>query len=263
MEELKSYLKSFEKYNPAFAIVIGSGLGSILNDVEVKETVSYRDIPGFPVSTVMGHKGEMVFGNLGGKSVVVFNGRVHYYEGYSMKDVTMNVRVAGMLGAKGMILSNASGAVNAILNSGSIMIIKDHINLILSDNPLRGEKGNEKFVNMTDAYDKDYRTTFKQIAFESGVEVFEGVYCAVPGPNFETIAELNFMARIGADAVGMSTVPEVIMARFLGIRVLGLSCVTDNIFMEELVSHNQVLDVADRCGKTLSVLVKKFVGVIK
>ncbi|MGB9694930.1 MAG: purine-nucleoside phosphorylase [Caldisericaceae bacterium] len=263
MEELKAFIQSHLHHNPEFAIVVGSGLGSILGEVDVKEAVKYKDIPKFPLSTVMGHKGEMVFGTLAGKSVVIFNGRVHYYEGYSMKDVTMNMQVAGMLGVKGVILSNASGAVNSMLNPGSIMIIKDHINLIFSDNPLRGEKGNEKFVNMTDAYDEEYRETLKKVALENNVQVFEGVYCAVPGPNFETIAELNFMSRIGADAVGMSTVPEVIMARYLGMKVLALSCVTDNVFMEGMVSHNQVLDVADRCGRVLADLVAKFIGAVK
>jgi len=263
MDKLKDFLEPYRSYSPEFAIVIGSGLGSIIDDVDIKETIKYKNIPGFPISTVMGHKGELVFGKLSGKNIVVFNGRVHYYEGYSLKDVTMNMKIAGMLGVKGAIVSNASGAVNNMLNPGSIMIMKDHINLMLADNPLRGEKGNEKFVNMTDAYDLNYRNLFKQKALENNVQVFEGIYCAVPGPNFETIAELNFMARIGADAVGMSTVPEVIMARFLGIKVLGLSCVTDNVFMEGLVSHTQVLDVADKCGKTLSFLVRKFIEAIK
>ncbi len=263
MEELREFLMKLNKYEPEFSVVIGSGLGSLLENVDISETIPYKEIPDFPISTVMGHKGEMVFGKLANKNVVFFNGRVHYYEGYSMKEVTMNIRVSSMLGVKGLIVSNASGAVNPLLYPGDILLIKDHINLMFGDNPLRGEKGNEKFVNMIDAYDSEYRKIFSKIAHKKGINVREGVYCAVPGPNFETFAELNFMSRIGADAVGMSTVPEVILARFLGIRVLGLSCVTDNVFIEGLVTHSQVLEVADKCGKTLSSLIGNFLEVAK
>jgi len=262
MEKTFKFLKKYKKYKPEFAIIIGTGLSSILERIEVLERIEYKDIPGFPVSTVVGHKGELVFGKLSGRRLIAFNGRFHFYEGYSMKDVTINIRVANFLGAESIIVSNASGAVNPVLNPGDILLIKDHVNFIFAENPLSGEKGNERFVNMTDAYDKQLRKKFIEVANRRKVRIVEGVYCAVSGPNFETIAELELMDRLGIDAVGMSTVPEVIVARFLKMRVLGLSCITDNVFMEGEVSHLQVIDVAEKCGKILSILIEDFLKVI-
>jgi purine-nucleoside phosphorylase len=263
MDQTSNFLKSFKDYNPDFAIIIGSGLGSILTKIKIEEKVPYKTIPGFPQSTVKGHAGEMIFGKLGGHKVLVFNGRVHYYEGYSMKEVTMNVRVANEFKVKGLIISNASGAVNPALNPGDIMIIKDHVNFIFADNPLRGEKGNERFVNMTEAYDAEYRRTFKKVAEKRNIDVREGVYCSVMGSNYETIAELNLMHRLGIDAVGMSTVPEVIVARFYGIKVLGLSCITDNVFSEGEVSHEKVIKIAEKSGVIISQLAEDFLEEIK
>ncbi|NCQ53656.1 MAG: purine-nucleoside phosphorylase, partial [Caldiserica bacterium] len=160
MEKTFKFLEKYKKYNPEFAIIIGTGLSSILDKIKVLERVAYKDIPSFPVSTVIGHKGEIVFGKLSGKNLVAFNGRFHFYEGYSMKEVTTTVRAANFLGAKTLIVSNASGAVNPVLRAGDILLIKDHVNFIFAENPLRGEKGNERFVNLTDAYDKDLREKF-------------------------------------------------------------------------------------------------------
>jgi purine-nucleoside phosphorylase len=262
MEKTFKFLESYKKYNPEFSIIIGTGLSSILDRIKILDRINYKDIPGFPVSTVAGHKGEIVFGTLSKKNLVVFNGRFHFYEGYSMKEVTMLVRVADFLGARSLIVSNASGAVNPVLEPGDIVLIKDHVNFIFAENPLRGEKGNERFVNMTNAYDKNYREKFIEVACKKNILIREGVYCAVSGPNFETIAELLFMGRIGIDTVGMSTVPEVIVGRFLNMKIIGLSCVTDNVFSEGEVSHLQVIDVAEKCGKILSILIEDFLKVV-
>ncbi len=257
-EETREFLSGFSSFKPEFAIVIGSGLGTILKEVEVKERVQYSSIPGYPQTTVAGHSGEIVFGNLGKREVIVFNGRFHYYEGFSMEEVTINVQTANFFAVKGIIISNASGAVNPVLEPGDIMLIKDHVNFIFSDNPLRGYKGNERFVNMTDAYDHEYRKIFRKIAERNGIDLREGVYCSVMGPNYETLAELHLMNRLGIDAVGMSTVPEVIMARYFGIKVLGLSVITDNVFMEGEVSHEKVIAVANESGEKISMLARQF-----
>jgi len=258
MKEYIKFVKEKKSFKPDFAIIIGSGLSTMLDKVEIWEKIPYKEIPGYPVSTVKGHAGELIFGSLSGKNVLIFNGRVHFYEGYSMKEVTKSVCLAHNLGANNLIITNASGAVNNTLNVGDIMLIRDHVNFIFADNPLRGEKGNERFVNMTDAYDRDFINKVRKAASKEGVSLREGVYCAVTGPNYETIAELNLMNRLGIDVVGMSTVPEMIMARFLNMRVLGLSCITDSVFFEGSVTHEKVLSIAEQCGKVMSSLIESF-----
>ncbi len=260
MEKYTEFVKSrTEGFMPDFAVVIGSGLSPILEKVNVKHRISYREIPDFPVSTVAGHKGELVFGKIGNKKVLVFNGRVHFYEGYSMKEVTKTIRLAGELGVRSLIVTNAAGAVNTTLETGDIMLIKDHVNFIYADNPLRGEKGNERFVNMIGVYGKDFIKKFREIAKSEGIPVREGVYCAVSGPNYETLAELKLMNRLGIDAVGMSTVPEVIVAAYYKMKVLGISCITDAAFGSNEVSHEEVVAVAEKCGKKIALLVEKFI----
>ncbi len=258
MEKYVEFVKSKIDFTPDFAIIIGSGLGPIVKKVQIISKFSYKDLPDFPVSTVAGHKGELILGTLSGKNVAVFNGRVHFYEGYNMKDITKNVRLAAGLGAKKLIVTNASGAVNSALEVGDIMLINDHVNFIFADNPLRGEQGNERFVDMVNAYDKEYILKAKKIAREKGINVREGVYCAVSGPNYETIAELKLMNRIGIDAVGMSTVPETIVARFLKMKILGISCITDAVFSSGEVSHEEVVRVAEKCGKKIETLIEEF-----
>lgn len=262
-EETRNFLIKYANHKPGFAIIIGSGLGTILKEIEIDEKIRYSDIPGYPKTTVAGHSGEMIFGKLGNKSVIVFNGRFHFYEGFSMEEVTINVEAAHEFGVDGLLISNASGAVNPALKPGDIMLIKDHVNFIYADNPLKGFKGNERFVNMTNAYDHDYRMIFKRVAEEKGIDVREGVYCSVMGPSYETLAELYLMNRLGIDAVGMSTVPEVIMARYYGIKVLGISVVTDNVFMEGEVSHEKVIEVASKSGEKISSLTKDFLEKVK
>jgi len=259
MEKLQNFFEPFKnKYSPDFAIITGTGLGSMLEKAEIYERIPYKDIPDFPISTVFGHASELVFGKLGNHNVIFFNGRFHYYEGYSMREVTMTVRASRALGVKNLIVSNASGAVNPTLKAGDLMLIRDHVNFIFADNPLRGEKGNEKFVNMTNVYDEEYRRIVKMIAFKHNIPIKEGVYCAVMGPSFETISELLLMERLGIDAVGMSTVPEVILARFFGMKVLGLSCITDNAFAEGEVQHEKVVQIAKECGEKISLILSEF-----
>ncbi len=258
MEKYVEFIKDKTTFKPDFAIIIGSGLGSITKKIKLQEKFSYKDIPDFPVSTVAGHKGELLLGELAGKKVSVFNGRVHFYEGYNMKDVTKNVRLAAGIGAKNLIITNASGAVNSSLEVGDIMLINDHVNFIFAENPLRGEKGNERFVDMVNTYNKTYITKVKKIAREQGINVREGVYCAVSGSNYETIAELKLMNRLGIDAVGMSTVPEAIVARFFKMNVLGFSCITDSVFSSGEVSHEEVIQVAGKCGIKIETLIEEF-----
>ncbi len=260
MEQYTEFVKKETKnFKPEYAIVIGSGLSPIMDRVNVKKRISYKDIPDFPVSTVKGHKGELVFGTIGKKKVVIFNGRFHFYEGYSLKEVTKTIRLAGELGVPNLIVTNAAGAVNTSLEVGDIMLINDHVNFIYADNPLRGEKGNKRFVNMIGVYSREFIKKFRKVANKEGISVREGVYCAVSGPNYETIAELRLMNRLGIDAVGMSTVPEVIVAAYFGMKVLGISCITDAAFGSNEVSHEEVIAVAEKCGKRIAKLVEKFV----
>ncbi|MCD6426511.1 MAG: purine-nucleoside phosphorylase [Caldisericaceae bacterium] len=260
MEKYTQFVKKeIGDFNPEYAIVIGSGLAPIMDKVKVKKRISYKEIPDFPVSTVEGHRGELVFGTIGNKRVLIFNGRFHFYEGYSMKDVTKTIRLAGELGVHSLIVTNAAGAVNTTLEVGDIMLINDHVNFIYADNPLRGEKGNKRFVNMIGVYSREFIKKFRKIANREGIPVREGVYCAVSGPNYETLAELKLMNRLGIDAVGMSTVPEVIMAAYFGMKVLGISCITDAAFGSNEVSHEEVISVAEKCGKKIAKLVEEFV----
>ncbi len=260
MENYTKFIKNTMKnFKPEYAIILGSGLSPVMDKIKIKRTISYEEIPDFPVSTVEGHKGELAFGTIGRKKILVFNGRFHFYEGYSMKDVTKTIRLAGELGIPKIIITNAAGAVNTSLEVGDIMLIKDHVNFIYADNPLRGEKGNKRFVNMIGIYDKTMRQKFREIAHKNKIPVREGVYCAVSGPNYETLAELKLMNRLGIDAVGMSTVPEVIVAAYFGMKILGISCITDAAFSSNEVSHEEVIAVAKECGRKISELVEKFI----
>ncbi|MEA3313572.1 MAG: purine-nucleoside phosphorylase [Caldisericota bacterium] len=258
MKTYAEFVKDKINFKADFAIIIGSGLSSILDKVQIVKKISYQEIPRYPVSTVAGHTGELIFGTLSGKNILIFNGRVHFYEGYSMREITSSVYLAHATGANNIIITNAAGAVNTALNVGDIMLIRDHVNFIFADNPLREEKGNERFVDLINAYDKEYRAKVAEIARKKRINVKEGVYCAVAGPNYETMAELTLMNRLGIDAVGMSTVPEVIVARYLKMKVLGFSCITDSVFVDGKVTHEKVLDMASRCGKNISCLIEEF-----
>lgn len=249
---------------PEVAIILGSGLGVIAERVEDSVEIPYDTIPGFPVSTVKGHEGKLIFGELKGKSVCLFKGRFHYYEGYSLREITFPVRVVGKLGVKILIVTNAAGGVNPYFEPGDIMIITDHINL-LPDNPLRGPNLDEfgpRFPSMHDAYSKKLIKLAREVASRTGISIKEGVYVALQGPSLETPAEYRFVNLIGGDAVGMSTVPEVIVARHMGIEVLGFSIITNvaDPYNPKPTTHEEVIRVGERSGIILGRLIEEILG---
>ncbi len=250
-------------FAPEFAIILGSGLGPLADEVENAQPIAYADIPHWPQSTVIGHSGELVLGTLEGKKVAVMKGRVHFYEGYSMQRITFGVRVLHALGAHTLIVSNASGGVRSDLVPGDLMILSDHINL-MGTNPLIGKNDERlglRFPPMSRAYDQPLRELTHKVASQQGFRPKEGIYLALTGPSFETPAEIRFFGMIGADAVGMSTVPEVIVARHEDMRVLGISCVTNVLHSGPSEdSHLDVLNTAKEAGPRFVSLVK---GVVK
>lgn len=245
--------------NPLVGIVLGSGLGELANLIENPMIIPYSEIPGFPQSTAIGHKGNMIFGELGGKSVVAMQGRFHYYEGYSMDLVTLPIRVMKLLGIKYLFVSNAAGGVNYDFKVGDLMVIRDHINLL--PNPLIGKNLDEfgpRFPDMTRPYDLDLIKLFESVAKERGVALKKGVYLAGTGPTYETPAEYNFFRTAGADAVGMSTIPEVIVARHSNIPVFGISVITNEAhnFADDFVNDgDDVIKAANRAAETLNGLI--------
>ncbi len=259
-----NYLKKVTNdFAPEIGIILGSGLGSLADDIDQVYSVDYSEIPYFPVSTVEGHDGRLIFGYISGKRVVAMKGRFHFYEGYSMKEVTFPVRVMKFLGIKVLIVSNASGGVNPDFRVSDIMLIRDHINFF-PEHPLRGKNFEElgpRFPEMSEAYSQQLRDLFKQIANEEGISLQEGVYVGMQGPTFETPAEYGMVRVLGGDAVGMSTVPEVIVARHMGLPVLGLSVVTDlgGPDIKVTVSHEEVLEAASKAEPHLRKLVVKFI----
>jgi purine-nucleoside phosphorylase len=227
--ETTEYIHQQFNEQPVIGIVLGTGLGGLVSEIEVKCTLDYKDIPNFPVSTVESHSGKLIFGILGGKMVVAMQGRFHFYEGYGCKEITFPIRVMKMLGVKYLLVSNASGGVNPAFEVGEIMFIKDHINLFPS-HPLRGKNLDElgpRFPDMSEPYSLKLLALAKKIADEKGIKVSEGVYAGLTGPSLETPAEYNYVRVIGADTVGMSTVPEVIVARHMDIPVFAVSIITD------------------------------------
>ncbi|HKP16456.1 MAG TPA: purine-nucleoside phosphorylase [Gemmatimonadaceae bacterium] len=245
---------------PDVAIVLGTGLGGLAREMDVEATVEYADIPGFPLSTVESHAGQLLCGTLGGKSVVAMQGRFHRYEGYSLQQVTFPIRVLRALGAETLVVSNACGGMRQEWAAGDLMLIADHINL-LGDNPLVGENDDRlgvRFPDMSAPYDADLRALAHVVAREQGTVLREGVYIAVTGPNLETRAEYRMLRTIGADVVGMSTVPEVIVAVQGGMRVLGLSIITDQCIPETLVPAElaTIIAVAGRAEPHLTALVR-------
>ncbi len=257
------YIKSKISELPEVCIVLGSGLHVIAESIENPVRMSYKDIPEFPISTAPGHKGELIFGKLNGKNVVLMNGRFHYYEGYHMRDVTFGVRVMQQLGVKYLFLTNAAGGLNPDFEVGRPMIISDHINM-MGDNPLIGpniEEWGPRFPDMSNAYDKSLREIAKQVAKDLNIPVYEGVYVAVAGPNFETPAELRMLRWFGADAVGMSTVPEVIAAVHSGTKVLAISAITDRAVPDDLkpLTAEEVLEVANKTGKMIAKILSEVV----
>lgn len=250
-------------------LILGSGLGDMAEQIEQATVIPYSDIPHFPVSTVEGHAGQFVIGKLEGKNVIAMQGRFHYYEGYSMKKVVFPVYVMRQLGVRTLVITNAAGGMNRSFQAGELMLISDHINMT-GDNPLIGVNHPElgvRFPDMSEAYNRGYRALAKRIAEQMGeergsaVRLQEGVYAGISGPNYLPPAELTMLARLGGDAIGMSTVGEVIAARHAGLKVLGISCITDMAVGEELepLTHDQVVAVANRTKPVFIELVKRFV----
>jgi purine-nucleoside phosphorylase len=249
------FIRRHTELKPKVAMILGSGLNALANSVTAAVQLDFSNIPNFPVSTVEGHQGQLVLGTLEGLPVVVMQGRAHYYEGYSMGQIGLPIRVLRLLGAEYLIVTNAAGGLNMTYRPGEIMILRDHINLIgmAGLTPLRGPNQDEfgpRFPSMNNAYDSELRAIAQSIALESAIPYHVGVYICLAGPNFESPADVRFLRLIGADAVGMSTVPEVITARHSGIRVLGLSGITNTLVGEEGApppNHKEVLEA----GKTL------------
>ncbi len=270
MEDLKTkiiesieFINQKSKIKPKIAIILGTGLGRLAEDIQEKEIIPYSEIPNFPLSTVQSHSGNLVLGKLGNKEVVAMQGRFHYYEGYNLKEVTFPVRVMKKLGADIIIISNAAGGMNRFFKRGNLMIIIDHINLF-GDNPLIGPNDEElgpRFPDMSEAYTQDLIELAKKVALKEKIRLQEGVYAGLTGPTLETPAEYRFLINIGADAVGMSTVPEVIVANHMGMKVLGISCITDLAIDGVIVktSVEEILKTAADAEPIMTKLIKKVI----
>lgn len=262
-KETADFISSQIEEKPEIGIVLGSGLGKLADNIENAIAIPYSTIPNFANSTAIGHKGNLISGNLGGKKVLAMQGRFHYYEGYSMETVTFPMRVMYLLGITHLFVSNAAGGINPTFRVGDLMLIKDHINLL--PNPLIGKNLNEigpRFLDMTRAYDPNLIRLAKQIAEENGINLKEGVYLGSTGPTFETPAEYGFFGKIGADAVGMSTIPEVIIARHCGMKVFGMSVISNEAhnFTDDYVNDgNDVIVAADKAADKMALLFGKII----
>jgi purine-nucleoside phosphorylase len=262
--EAADYIKKHTTSKPKIGIILGTGLGTLVNAIVIEKSFSYTTIPHFPVSTVEFHKGRLIIGTLQKKTVIAMQGRFHYYEGYSTKEITLPVMVMKLLGVRQLIISNASGGLNPNFKPGEVMLISDHINLI-PDNPLRGPnkpKRGPRFPDMYQCYNRNLIKIAEDVALKNNISVKKGVYVAVPGPNLETAAEYRFLRTIGADAVGMSTVPEVIMARYLKMNVLGLSVITD-MGIADALKPTGLLKILKAAARAEPQLVKIVSGVVQ
>ncbi len=263
VQETVNFIKNKTGFTPEYGVILGSGLGSFTDDIQIEFTLPYSEIPNFPVSTVQGHKGALVFGTIGNKKVVAMQGRFHYYEGYDMKQVTFPVRVMKYLGVTKLVVSNASGGVNPNYEVGSIVLITDHINM-MPEHPLRGkndERFGPRFVNMSEPYSRAMISKAKIIAKNNNIIVQDGVYMGLQGPTFETLSEYRMVKNIGADCVGMSTVPEVIVARHMELETFGLSVITDMGDEENIeeVNHAEVLKAAEKAEPHVRLLIKELI----
>jgi len=263
IEETKKFIQARTNIKPQIGIILGTGLGALAEKIEGKEVIPYRDIPNFAVSTAPGQEGNLILGRLGGKEVMAMQGRFHLYEGYSLEVITFPVRVMRAMGAAFLIESNAAGGINPNFRAGDLMVITDHINLT-GHNPLIGpndERLGPRFPDMSEPYDNELIELAERIALEERIKLHKGVYAGVSGPNFETRAEYRFLYRIGADAVGMSTVPEVIVAKHSGLRVLGISCITDECVPDRLepVDSDKVINVARKAEPRMTKLVNRII----
>lgn len=263
IDESVKFIRAKTKTKPNVGIILGTGLGGLVKEIEKEIVIDYSEIPHFPISTVESHHGKLIFGTLSGKKIVAMQGRFHMYEGYNLKQVTFPVRVMKFLGVERLLISNAAGALNKNFQKGDVMIMSDHINL-LGDNPLIGPNDEElgpRFPDMSEAYNKELIGLAEQAAFELKIQVRKGVYAAMPGPNLETAAEYRFLQTIGADAIGMSTVPEVIAAVHMGIKVLGFSILTDECFPEMLkpTTFDEIVKVSTAAEPKMTAIMKEVV----
>lgn len=262
-QETVKFLKDKGFINIEYGIILGTGLGNFTDNIDISLRIPYEEIPNFPVSTVSGHQGELIYGTIGEKNVLALRGRFHYYEGWTLQEATFPVRVMKNMGINKLVVSNASGGVNANYKTGDIMIISDHINMI-PEHPLRGandERFGPRFVDMHEPYCKDMIAHAEDVAKKQNIKTQKGIYLALQGPTFETPAEYGMVRRLGADAVGMSTVPEVIVAKHMDMKVFGLSVITD-LGIEgqvEEVSHEEVQKVAKKAEDKVGSLISEFI----
>ncbi|KUO78152.1 MAG: purine-nucleoside phosphorylase [Desulfosporosinus sp. BRH_c37] len=266
LAEARDYIKECVRMSPDLGVILGSGLGAFAELVLEKQAIPYKDIPHFPTSTVEGHAGQLVFGKVDGRQVVVMQGRFHFYEGYNMHDVTFPIRVMQGLGVTGLVVTNAAGGINPDFQPGDLILIKDHINM-MGDNPLRGANLSSlgpRFPDLSAAYNLEWRQKALVIMQNYGLRPQEGVYAAMSGPSYETPAEIRYLRAIGADMVGMSTVPEVIVANHGGMQVLGISCVTNMAagILAQKLSHVEVMETAGRIEKQFVSFVQELVRVL-
>jgi len=269
IEEVTEVIKKSTTYQPKVGLILGSGLGDLAKSIENPDFIPYKDIPYWPTSTVHGHTGQLVIGKLEGQIVITMQGRAHYYEGYSMAEVTLPVRVMQKLGVEILIVTNAAGAINPEYVPGDVMFLSDHIAMIAmtGNNPLRGpnlDSFGPRFPDMSQAYDRALLEKAKKVAKENKIKTFSGVYVSLSGPSFETPADLRFLRSIGADAVGMSTVPEVIIARHGGLRVLGISGISNkaNLDGTTITTHEEVLEAGKLLVPKLTTIVRAFLSEI-
>jgi len=261
--ETCEFIKAKTNFTPEYGVVLGSGLGDFADDISIEFTIPYSELPNFPNSTVAGHKGALLFGKVGSKKVIAMQGRFHYYEGHTMKEVTFPIRVMKYLGVSKLIVSNASGGVNSKYKVGTIVLITNHINM-MPEHPLRGindERVGPRFVNMSEPYSHHMIEKVKEIAAAKNIGVEEGVYVALQGPTYETLSEYKMIKNIGGDCVGMSTVPEVIVARHMDMETFGISVITDmgNEENMERVSHEEVLKAAKKAEPKIRTLIKELI----
>ncbi|HEX8353519.1 MAG TPA: purine-nucleoside phosphorylase [Pyrinomonadaceae bacterium] len=262
-EHAARFIRSRADLDVRVALVLGSGLGAFADELEDAESVPYEEIPGFASPTVEGHAGRLVAGRVGGVGVAAMQGRFHFYEGYTLEEVTFPVRVLGLLGAKSLVLTNAAGGLNNSYEQGALILISDHLNL-MGTNPLLGRNDprfGPRFPDMTEVYDREYQDAAITEAREMGLELRRGIYAALTGPSYETPAEIRMLRLLGADAVGMSTVPEALVARQMGLRVLGLSCITNMAagVLDKPINHEEVIETGERVRVTFAGLLRRVI----
>jgi purine-nucleoside phosphorylase len=263
IQETLYVIRNYTKDEYPVGIILGTGLGGLVNEIKIDHTIDYADLPHFPLSTVESHHGKLIFGSINGKKVVAMQGRFHYYEGYTMKQITFPVRVMNFLGVRTLLVSNACGGMNPDYRKGDLMLMIDHINL-LGDNPLIGKNEDElgpRFPDMSEPYSLDLIKIAEEVAKENKIKVHKGVYVAVPGPNLETKAEYKFLRETGADVVGMSTIPENIVANHMGMKVLGISIITDECFPDTLkpVDVNEIIATAMSAEPKMTLIMKEVI----